>query len=106
MQLGIYSLEKVLFKGAAREVNCRTRSGEITILDHHEPLISLLDRGTMKVVDAAGAEFYFPVASGFLEVNALDEVKILVEERSKATSENEDSVVAEIDAEDRAKEAF
>jgi F-type H+-transporting ATPase subunit epsilon len=80
MQLGVYSLEKVLFQGAAREVNCRTRSGEITILDHHEPLISLLDEGTMKVIDESGNELFFPVASGFLEINARDEVKILVEE--------------------------
>ena len=80
MKLGIYSLEKVLYNGASREVNCRTRSGEITILDHHEPLISILDKGTMKVIDPAGAEFYFQVASGFLEVNARNEIKILVEE--------------------------
>ena len=84
MQLGIYSLEKVLFRGAAREVNCRTRSGEITILDHHEPLISILDAGTMKIIDDNGSELFFPVASGFLEVNANDQVKILVEERSHA----------------------
>jgi F-type H+-transporting ATPase subunit epsilon len=80
MQLGIYSLEKVLFRGLAREVNCNTRSGEITILDHHEPLISLLAQGTMKIIDDVGTEHFFPVASGFLEVNSHDHVKILVEE--------------------------
>ncbi len=83
MQLGVYSLEKVLFQGVAREVNCRTRSGEITILDHHEPLISLLDEGTMKVVDENGEELFFPVSGGFLEINSHDEVKILVEETTK-----------------------
>ena len=80
MQLGIYSLEKVLYNGAAREVNCRTRSGEITILDHHEPLITILDKGVMKVVDENDTEHYFPVASGFLEMNSHNEAKILVEE--------------------------
>jgi len=80
MTLGVYSLEKVLFRGAAREVNCRTKLGEITILDHHEPLISILDRGTIKVVDDAGKEHYFPVTSGFLEVNSRDNVKVLVEQ--------------------------
>jgi F0F1-type ATP synthase epsilon subunit len=84
MQLGIYSLEKVLFHGAAREVNCRTRSGDITILDHHEPLISLLSRGVMKVVDENGSEIFFPIKSGFLEVSAHDEIKILVEEGEHA----------------------
>jgi F0F1-type ATP synthase epsilon subunit len=80
MQLGIYSLEKVLYNGAAREVNCRTRSGEITILDHHEPLITILDKGVMKVVDENDAEHYFLVDSGFLEMNSRNEAKILVEE--------------------------
>lgn len=80
MQLGVYSMEKVLFNGAAREVNCRTRSGEITILDHHEPLISMLDRGTMKIIDDAGREVYISILSGFLEVNSKDQVKMLVEE--------------------------
>jgi F-type H+-transporting ATPase subunit epsilon len=106
MQLGVYSLEKVLFQGAAREVNCRTRSGEITILDHHEPLISLLARGTVKVIDENGQESFFPVASGFLEINAHDEVKILVEERGETMSENDESVIAEIDAESHEKETF
>lgn len=80
MTLGIYSLEKVLFHGAAREVNCKTKMGEITILDHHRPLISILTQGTMKVVDESGGEHYFPVASGFLEVDQRNQVKILVEE--------------------------
>lgn len=81
MHVGVYSIEKVLFNGVAREVNCRTRSGEITILDHHEPLISLLAPGAIKVVDEHGAEQFFNVDGGFLEVNAQDQVKILVEAR-------------------------
>ena len=85
MQVGIYSIEKVLFHGAAREVNCRTRSGEITILDHHEPLISILDKGVMKLIDENNQEYFFQVASGFLEVNSRDQVKILIEEARVAT---------------------
>ena len=106
MQIGIYSLEKVLFQGVAREVNCRTRSGEITILDHHEPLISLLARGTVKVIDENGQASFFPVASGFLEINSHDEVKILVEERDATIPDTGDSIVGEMDAESRAKESF
>lgn len=80
MQVGIYSLEKVLFHGQAREINCNTRSGEITILNHHRPLISILAKGTMKIVDEENKEHYIPVQSGFLEVNARNQAKILVEE--------------------------
>jgi F0F1-type ATP synthase epsilon subunit len=80
MQLGIYSLEKVIYHDTAREVNCNTKSGEITILDHHEPLISILAEGVMKVIDEKNHEHFFPVGSGFLEVNAEGRVKILIEE--------------------------
>ena len=61
-------------------MNCNTRVGEITILDHHEPIISILEKGTMTIVDGEGKEIYIPVASGFLEVDAGSQAKILVEE--------------------------
>ncbi len=80
MKLGVYSLEKVLYHDDAVEVNCRTRVGEITILDHHEPLISILDKGTMTIVDKNRKEWYIPVSSGFLEVSSGSKVRILIEE--------------------------
>jgi F0F1-type ATP synthase epsilon subunit len=83
MQLGIYSLEKVLYYGEAREVNCNTKSGQITILDHHEPLISLLAKGSIKIVDENKKEWYIPVSTGFLEVNSENQTKILVEEEKE-----------------------
>ncbi len=79
MKVGIYSLQKVLFQGEAVSVNCNTRAGEITVLDHHEPLISILEKGTMKIVDIDKKEHYIPVSSGFLEVRSGNEVKLLVE---------------------------
>jgi F0F1-type ATP synthase epsilon subunit len=83
MQVGVYSLEKVLYHGDATEVNCNTKSGEITILDNHEPLISLLDRGVLKIIDQDKAEHYIPVLSGFLEVRSGSKARFLVEEDKK-----------------------
>ena len=83
MTVGVYSLQKVLFQGEAREINCNTKLGEITILNHHEPLISILEKGTMKIVDENNKEWYIPVSSGFLEVNSRNQAKILVEEDRK-----------------------
>jgi F0F1-type ATP synthase epsilon subunit len=79
MKIGVYSLEKVLYQGEAREVNCRTKMGEITILQNHESLISLLDKGMMKIIDNNSQECYIPVRSGFLEFKN-NEGKFLVEE--------------------------
>ena len=78
--LGVYSLQKVLYQGEAVSVNCQTKSGEITILDYHRPLISVLKQGTMKIVDKSQKEHYIPVSSGFLEVRSGSEVKFLIEE--------------------------
>jgi F-type H+-transporting ATPase subunit epsilon len=80
MRLGIYSLEKVLYRGEASLVNCPTESGEITILDHHRPLISLLKKGIVKIVDEDTKEHYVPVASGFLEVRPGGQVRFLIQE--------------------------
>lgn len=80
MKLGVYSLQKVLFRGEATEVNCKTRAGEITILDHHEPLISILEKGIVKIIDNNKKEWYIPVSSGFLEVRGANEVRFLIEE--------------------------
>ncbi len=79
MNVGVYSLEKVLYQGEAREVNCRTKMGEITILQNHEPLIAILDRGTMKIIDNESQEHYIPVGSGFLEFKN-NQGRFLVEE--------------------------
>ncbi len=80
MKLGVYSIQKVLFNGDAVSVNCNTQAGEITILDDHEPLISMLAKGTMKIVDDKKKEWYIPVSSGFLEIASGGQAKILVEE--------------------------
>jgi F0F1-type ATP synthase epsilon subunit len=80
MTLGVYSLEKILFRGPAVELNCPSENGEITILDHHEPLISFLKNGVIKVIDDEKKEHYIPIRSGFVEVRSGGEVKCLIEE--------------------------
>ncbi len=83
MKLGVYSLQKVLYQGEAKSVNCTTRSGEITILDDHEPIISILAAGTLTITDNNQQKHYIPVVSGFLEMDKNNSTKILVEEGTK-----------------------
>lgn len=80
MKLEIYSLKKILFKGEAVSINCKTKSGEITVLDNHRPLISILSKGVIEVADVNKEDHYIPVLSGFMEVKASNRVKLLVEE--------------------------
>ncbi len=80
MKLGIYSLQKVLYQGEAQSINCKTAAGEITILDHHLPLISVLEKGTVKIVDLAKQEHFIPVVAGFIEVRDGNEARFLVDQ--------------------------
>ena len=61
-------------------VNCKTVSGEITVLDNHRPLVSLLVGGVVKITDNEQKDHYVPIASGFLEVRGGNEARLLVEQ--------------------------
>ena len=81
MHLSIYSLKKVLYNGDAESVNCKTKSGEITVLNHHRPLLSALAPGVITIVDTNKKEQYINASSGFLEMkNNIG--RILVDEPS------------------------
>ena len=80
MKLSIYSLKNILFQGSASLLNCKTVMGEITVLDNHETLITVLSAGVMKVVDENKKEYFFEINSGFLEVKPSNEVRCIVEQ--------------------------
>lgn len=80
MKLAIYSLKKILYQGEAESVNCKTALGEITVLDHHRPLVTMLTSGTVKIIDSDKKDHYIPVSSGFLEVNSENHARLIVDE--------------------------
>ncbi len=53
-----------------------TTTGEITILPHHIPLVSVLQTGEMKIKDKDGEQI-IAVAGGFVEVRGKNEVVVL-----------------------------
>lgn len=67
-------------------LNCKTVMGEITVLDNHETLITVLSAGVLKVVEknpsanSGPRENFFPIKSGFLEVKPGNEARCIVEE--------------------------
>ena len=77
MQLQVLSLKGVEFSGDVRSVNARTTSGEITVLDHHLPLITVLN-GRLVIKDATGNEKTIPAISGFLEVGKGNKASVLI----------------------------
>lgn len=80
MRLNIYSLKRTLWTGEAKSLNCAATGGEITVLDNHRPLITILAAGMISVVDYQGAEHYFPVRQGILEVKPDNHARLIVEE--------------------------
>ena len=78
MKLSVYSLKQILFQGEAQLLNCKTVTGEITILDNHETYITVLAPGPMRVKDKDGKEHFFEITSGFLEVREGNEVRCIV----------------------------
>lgn len=80
MKLSIYSLRKTLYAGEAKAINCQTTAGEITILDNHRPLISIVKEGVIKIIDESGKENFVKATSGFLEIKPENEARFIVTE--------------------------
>ena len=68
--LTIASVGETRFDGPARSVTLPGSVGEFTILPHHEPIVTTLKRGTVRVLDASGETRQFQIESGVLECSA------------------------------------
>ena len=67
MQVTGISPEASMFDGEADSVVAPAYDGEVGILPHHAPLMTLLGEGTL-VVRQGGASHRFQVRGGFLQV--------------------------------------
>ncbi|MBI5421423.1 MAG: hypothetical protein HZA35_03915 [Parcubacteria group bacterium] len=79
MKLGIYTLQGTLFEGDIKQLTTTTTVGEVTILNHHIPLVSRLVGPIVRLVDTSEKESIIKITSGFLEVHEQGEVVILAE---------------------------
>ena len=66
MNLEIVSPEKIIYSGEAKSVTLPGLSGSFTILNRHAPIISALDKGTVRY-NADGKEEEITVNGGFVE---------------------------------------
>jgi len=78
MKVSIYSLKETLFQGEAESLTCETGAGEITILNHHVPLITDIKEGVIKIIDREQKTKYIQVESGFLEIRSNNEVRCII----------------------------
>lgn len=73
------SLRGVEYQGEAESFNVKTKAGEITILDHHRPLITILGAGPAVIMTAAGERIEWTINSGFLEMNPANHLNVLID---------------------------
>jgi F-type H+-transporting ATPase subunit epsilon len=78
MYLEIITPDKKVFEGEVNLVQLPGSKGSFTLLKNHAPIISTLDKGTIKVVDALGKEYFFNVTGGVIE-NLANKTVVLVE---------------------------
>jgi F-type H+-transporting ATPase subunit epsilon len=78
MFVEIISPEKKLFAGEVKLIRVPGSKGSFEILDNHAPIISSLDKGSIKIIDVDDRISVFEVAGGILE-NKANKVVVLVE---------------------------
>lgn len=77
LTLKIVSPEKIVYDGPAERVRVPGTLGSFEILDHHAPIISSLEVGTVEYV-AQGRTESLDINGGFVEVRK-NEVNLCVE---------------------------
>lgn len=78
LQLKIVSLKEVVYNDYVDSVTLPTKSGEITVLPNHAPLISHLAKGTIRA-KFEGQQKPFEIAGGFMEVTPDSRLTILLD---------------------------
>jgi F-type H+-transporting ATPase subunit epsilon len=66
LTVDIVAPDRVLWTGEATFVSAPSVEGSLGLLPGHQPLLSLLGRGTVKVVKTDGQDWFLDVLSGFI----------------------------------------
>lgn len=78
MYLEIITPDKKVFAGEVKLVQLPGSRGGFEILKNHAPIISTLEKGTVKVIDLNDKEHLFEVNGGVIE-NKSNKIIVLVE---------------------------
>ncbi len=78
MVVDVITPDKTLFSGELELVRAPGIDGTFEVLDHHAPLVSILIKGTLKLVDGKKKVQEIEINGGVIEVNN-NTVKILAE---------------------------
>ena len=79
MKLAVHTMRKTVFAGESARITAPTPLGEITILENHEPYVTMLAPGEFRYEDESGQEAAVPIRGGFLEVRRDSDVRVLAD---------------------------
>jgi F-type H+-transporting ATPase subunit epsilon len=68
MELEIITPDKTLFQGKVELIEVPGTMGKFVVLQYHAPIISTLEKGTIKIEESTGTPQYFKIDSGVIEV--------------------------------------
>lgn len=68
MQLDIVTAEGSVYSGEVNAISAPGSEGELGILSHHAPLLTVLKPGELRLQIAGQEDLYLAVSGGFLEV--------------------------------------
>ncbi|MFZ4632394.1 MAG: ATP synthase F1 subunit epsilon [Patescibacteria group bacterium] len=101
----IVTPERVVLKQEILQVSVPTKSGEITILPDHIPLVSILKPGIIELKKIDGVTEIMAVSGGFIEV-LKDKIVILADTAERAEELDEERIaMAQKKAEELKKSA-
>lgn len=83
MKFSITTPERVVYEDEVDEVTLPTTEGEITVLPHHIPLVTLSRAGVVRVKKGS-AEQYLAVSGGYVEVQPGSKLTILADTAERA----------------------
>ncbi len=69
MLLDILTPEKSIFSGDVKLVKVPGSNGSFEVMDKHAPIISSLDKGELKITPENGADIFYQIEGGVIEVN-------------------------------------
>ncbi|MCS7018272.1 MAG: ATP synthase F1 subunit epsilon [Cytophagales bacterium] len=68
MQVEIITPDKKVFEGAASGIQVPGTAGSFEVLENHAPIISVLEKGKVRVRIPDGSYQYFAIDGGVIEV--------------------------------------
>ncbi len=81
MKANIVSLEGVTYQDEAISFTVMTTDGEITILNNHRPLLTVLATGIARLKKSSGEQITFAHTGGFLEYDRDNTLTVLIDKK-------------------------